>query len=81
MENRVLKLRQEMDNLNLDAVLIEEGKNKRYLSGFTGTAGSILITKENSILFTDFRYIQQASKQAKGFEIVEISKLIQSLIS
>ncbi len=74
MENRVLKLRQEMDNLNLDAVLIEEGKNKRYLSGFTGTAGSILITKENSILFTDFRYIQQASKQAKGFEIVEISK-------
>ena len=30
MENRVLKLREEMGKLNLDAVLIEEGKNKRY---------------------------------------------------
>ena len=45
MENRVLKLREEMGKLNLDAVLIEEGKNKRYLSGFTGTAGSIRIMK------------------------------------
>ena len=74
MENRVLKLREEMGKLNLDAVLIEEGKNKRYLSGFTGTAGSILITKDKNILFTDFRYIQQASNQAIGFEIIEISR-------
>lgn len=74
MENRVLKLRHEMEKLNLDAVLIEEGKNKRYISGFTGTAGSILITKEKSILFTDFRYMQQAAKQAQGFEVVEISR-------
>ncbi|MGL5752927.1 MAG: M24 family metallopeptidase [Paraclostridium sp.] len=74
MENRVLKLKHEMEKLNLDAVLIEEGKNKRYISGFTGTAGSILITKEKSILFTDFRYMQQAAKQAQGFEVVEISR-------
>lgn len=74
MENRVLKLRKEMEKLDLDSVLIEESKNKRYLSGFTGTAGSILVTKEKCILFTDFRYMQQASKQAQGFEIVEISR-------
>ncbi|MBW4872953.1 MAG: aminopeptidase P family N-terminal domain-containing protein, partial [Paeniclostridium sp.] len=34
-----------MKELNLDAVLIEDANNKKYISGFTGTAGSILITK------------------------------------
>lgn len=74
MKNRVLKLRSEMERLNLDAILIEESKNKRYISGFTGTAGSIIITKEKNILFTDFRYTQQAKNQTEDFEIVEISR-------
>ncbi|MCE9675641.1 Xaa-Pro peptidase family protein [Paraclostridium bifermentans] len=63
-----------MERLNLDAILIEESKNKRYISGFTGTAGSIIITKEKNILFTDFRYTQQAKNQTEDFEIVEISR-------
>lgn len=74
MKSRVLKLRAEMERLNLDAILIEESKNKRYISGFTGTAGSIIITKEKNILFTDFRYTQQAKNQTEDFEIVEISR-------
>lgn len=74
MKNRVLKLRAEMERLNLDAILIEESKNKRYISGFTGTAGSIIMTKEKNILFTDFRYTQQAKNQTEDFEIVEISR-------
>ncbi|MGL5652404.1 MAG: M24 family metallopeptidase [Paraclostridium sp.] len=74
MKNRVLKLRAEMEKLNLDAILIEESKNKRYISGFTGTAGSLIITKEKNILFTDFRYTQQAKNQTEDFEIVEISR-------
>ncbi|GKZ02243.1 M24 family metallopeptidase [Paraclostridium bifermentans] len=74
MKNRILKLRAEMERLNLDAILIEESKNKRYISGFTGTAGSIIITKEKNILFTDFRYTQQAKNQTEDFEIVEISR-------
>lgn len=74
MKNRILKLRAEMERLNLDAILIEESKNKRYISGFAGTAGSIIITKEKNILFTDFRYTQQAKNQTEDFEIVEISR-------
>ncbi len=74
MKNRVFRLREEMNKLNLDAVLIEDFKNKTYLSGFTGTSGSIIITKNKNLLFTDFRYIQQAKNQVKGFEIVEISR-------
>ena len=40
-------------------------KSVRYLSGFTGSAGTLLITKENSYLWTDGRYFLQASNQLK----------------
>lgn len=74
MNKRIDKLIQEMETMNLDAVLIENPQNRRYISGFTGTAGIVLITKEKNIFFTDFRYIQQVKEQCKGFEILEISR-------
>ncbi|NOQ44031.1 MAG: M24 family metallopeptidase, partial [Dehalococcoidia bacterium] len=51
------------------AILISRGENLRYLSGFTGSAGFLLISETNSILATDFRYIEQAKYQAPHFEI------------
>ncbi|SHK12378.1 M24 family metallopeptidase [Tepidibacter formicigenes] len=74
MNNRIKKLKEEMKNRDLDAVLIYKPENRRYISGFTGTAGYVLITEDKSIFFTDFRYIQQAASQCKGFEILEISR-------
>ena len=53
----------------LDAILISQGENRRYLSGFTGSAGFLLISEKSAILATDFRYIEQAKSQAQGFEI------------
>ena len=53
----------------LDAILISRGENLRYLSGFTGSAGFLLISETNSILATDFRYIGQAKCQAPHFQI------------
>ncbi len=48
---------------NLDALLVAFGPNLRYLSGFTGSNGSLLITAERSILFTDPRYAIQAGEE------------------
>jgi Xaa-Pro aminopeptidase len=53
----------------LNAILISRGENLRYLSGFTGSAGFLLISEANSILATDFRYIEQAKGQAPHFQI------------
>lgn len=64
------KLRQVMNQKGLDAVVILSPYNCRYLSGFTGTSGSLLITQDDSQLITDFRYIQQANDQAKDFEVI-----------
>ncbi|OPJ55623.1 M24 family metallopeptidase [Alkalithermobacter paradoxus] len=75
MMSRIQNLRKEMKERNLQAVIIYKPQNRRYISGFTGSAGYALITEDKAIFFTDFRYIQQASNQCKDFEILEISKV------
>lgn len=72
------KIRTAMQKENLDALLITSPINRRYMTGFTGTAGAVVITLEKAIFITDFRYTSQASEQAKGFEVVEHK---QSIIS
>ncbi|WP_274365358.1 M24 family metallopeptidase [Paenibacillus thermotolerans] len=69
--NRVTKLRESLNELQIDALLITNPVNRKYLTGFTGTAGNVLITESRAVLFTDFRYVTQASEQAAGFETIE----------
>ncbi|MBI2443713.1 MAG: aminopeptidase P family protein [Candidatus Magasanikbacteria bacterium] len=54
----------------LNAILIADLLNVRYLSGFTGTNGLILITKKQKFFFTDSRYTEQAKQEVKGFALV-----------
>lgn len=72
-DSRLLKLRQRLAEKELDAILISQPENRRYLSGFDGSAGSLMITDNRAILATDFRYIEQAKGQAPGYEIFRIS--------
>ena len=70
---RIDKMREMIDSRNLDAVLIEKRENYLYLTGFSGTAAHLLITAKEAILVTDFRYIEQASKQARDYEILRLT--------
>ncbi len=69
--SRVVKLRERMRRSGLEAVLIANPVNRRYISGFTGTSGYVLITLEKAVLYTDFRYRTQAPMQAPDFEVIE----------
>ncbi|MFC1979529.1 M24 family metallopeptidase [Chloroflexota bacterium] len=71
--NRLQKLRQLLSDKEVDAILISKPESRYYLSGFDGSAGFLLITPQNTILATDFRYIEQAAKQATGYEIFRIA--------
>ena len=73
MLSRVNNLRELMSENGLEALLINNPANRRYLTGFTGTAGSVLLTQERAILITDFRYTEQAKEQAPEFEIREFA--------
>ncbi len=71
---RINKLLEILDKLGCDSALITNRVNIHYLSGFTGSAGVLLISKSERLLFTDFRYIEQATEQAKAFEIKNTAK-------
>ncbi len=68
-ENRIQKLRQGLDERQIDGIFISQPENRRYLSGFEGSAGFLLITPKDKILATDFRYTVQAKNQARDYEI------------
>ena len=52
----------------LDSLLVTNLVNVRYLTGFTGTNGACVVTPEERLFFTDFRYVEQAREQVPDFE-------------
>jgi Xaa-Pro aminopeptidase len=68
---RLRKLRTSIGERELDALLISQPENLRYLSGFTGSSGWLLISGQNAILATDFRYVEQAKGESPDFEITQ----------
>jgi Xaa-Pro aminopeptidase len=71
LQKRLARARDMLQQKGLDAILVQSPVNRRYLSGFTGTAGTLLITGSKSILLTDFRYACQAERQCRGFMVTE----------
>ena len=68
-QQRLQRLRKKLDEHKLDALLIASGEtaspvNRRYLSGFTGTSAYLLISQDDAVIATDFRYWEQAERQA-----------------
>ncbi|MBY7143395.1 aminopeptidase P family protein [Virgibacillus sp. NKC19-3] len=74
---KLIKLRNGLEANNLDAILITSAINRRYITGFTGTAGAAIISKNEAKFITDFRYTAQATAQAEGFEIIEHKQAIE----
>lgn len=72
MRIRYEKLAKLLEEKKLDAVLVSDGYNMRYLSGFTGATGYLLITKNSKTLFTDSRYTVAATIQAPDYTVVEV---------
>ena len=69
---RLQKVRTSIAEEGLDALMISQPENRRYLSGFTGSSGYLFISKKYAILATDFRYIEQAKAESPYFEVIRI---------
>jgi Xaa-Pro aminopeptidase len=68
---KLTKLRNKFKELKIDALLVTSGVNRRYLSGFSGDAGWLLITENDSLLFTDFTYLERAQSEAEDFSVIK----------
>jgi len=64
------RLREQFSAVRLDSLLVSHLPNIRYLCGFTGSAGLLLVEESGSIFFTDYRYDTQAHAEVKGAKIV-----------
>ena len=71
--SRLTRLRQSLVEKEIDGILVSQSQNRSYLSGFDGSAGYLLITLQNTVLATDFRYVEQARRQAPDYQIFQIT--------
>jgi Xaa-Pro aminopeptidase len=73
IKDRIQKLRQGLAEKELEGIFVSQPENRRYLSGFDGSAGFLIITFQENILATDFRYLAQAESQAPDYKIFPIT--------
>ena len=69
---RVDRLRRRLAERELAGMLISQPENRRYLSGFTGSAGVLLITAERQTIATDARYYEQVAMQCPDWELFKV---------
>lgn len=80
MSERLHNLRSIMAAKSLDALLVANPQNRRYLSGFTGTAGYLVVTEDKAWFVADARYVDQAKAQCTECEVVrEESSLLSTI--
>lgn len=60
---RIVKLQKIIGQKKLSAMLIQQPHNVRYLCGYVGSNGRLLVTRQKATFVTDFRYIRQARRQ------------------
>jgi len=67
---RLERLRVDISDKHLDALVVTHLPNVRYLCGFTGSTGVLAVTPKKSAFFTDGRYAEQASEEVKDAKVV-----------
>ena len=58
---------------NMDALLVTNTRNQRWLTDFNFEDGFILVTRKESYLLTDSRYIEAAENEAKGITVLQMT--------
>ena len=66
----ISKIKESVKRKRIDGFLVTDINNIRYLTGFSGSSGFLLITRRENIFATDFRYKEQSENEVKGWDIV-----------
>ena len=74
-QNRITKLRQEIKEQNLDAILISDVPNILYFTGFSNFSkeereGYLIVTKKNSYIITDTLYSEAVDKEVSHCKLL-----------
>lgn len=72
--SRQSALKEAIAGRRADGLIVSNIKNIRYISGFSGSFAMLVVTQKKSIFLTDFRYVEQAEKETKGFDEIVLMK-------
>jgi len=90
VSERLERLRRSMANVGLDALIIgapledtfhTHAANRRYLSGFTGSMGWLLVTGTSAFIAVDFRYFEQAERETPDFTLFRTNGGMESWLA
>ncbi|MGC9311839.1 MAG: M24 family metallopeptidase [Sediminispirochaetaceae bacterium] len=70
---RVSQIKMKMAEMGVECSVIFKPENRTYLSGFTGTSGYVVLTADETLFATDFRYQEQAAAECTGYNVKIIS--------
>lgn len=65
------RIRAALRDESLEGIIIARPEDRLWASGFSGSAGTVMVTLDDAVLMTDFRYTEQAASEAPGFRILE----------
>jgi len=71
LNERISSARRYLDSSGVEAIIFLGQPNIRYLTGFTGSDGALVLGRDNGWFLTDSRYTTQASMEVTGLEVVE----------
>lgn len=74
IKDRIEALRQLLIDKKLDGIIVSKLENLYYFSGFTGDDTMLVISQEQALLVTDFRYVEQAAMEAPEYTVVKQEK-------
>src|SRR5579859_5828215 len=84
--DRVERLRAQLRDDGLDALIVTTPENRRYLTGFTGhdggadSAGTLLVGLSDLLLITDGRYSEQAAEECPSLRVIVRKDVLPPLI-
>lgn len=77
---RISRIRSKLTGLDIEAILFFDMKDIRYLTGFTGSDGVLLVEENRVVLMVDGRYVIQAGEEVREAEILEYSNKTEGIV-
>ena len=77
--NRIAKARGCLARTGADLLIVSNLSNIRYISGFTGSEGLLVLSQSEGWFLTDSRYTSQAAAEVTGARVVEFSSRLEAL--
>ncbi len=74
IKDRIRALRDYIKDKGLEGVLVSKEENLHYFSGFTGDDTMLVVTRDDAVIVTDFRYVEQARNEAPEYRIAKQEK-------